>query len=90
MPLIQGIRGDCPDLEHVLTLDPHGGNGVLGWDEFIHGAERRPALTEVSPDDMASIIYTSGTTDRPKGVMLKHSAFAFAPSQSRAGAGLDR
>ena len=80
MPLIQGIRGDCPKLEQVITLDPPGGSGVLDWDEFIRGAERRPALTEVSPEDMASIIYTSGTTDRPKGVMLKHSAFAFAPS----------
>ncbi len=80
LPLIQGIRGDCPGLERVIALDARGGNGALGWDVFIHGAERRPALAEVSPDDMAAIIYTSGTTDRPKGVMLKHSAFAFAPS----------
>lgn len=80
MPLIQGIRRDCPELKQVIALDPPGGKGVLGWDEFIRGAERRPALAEVSPEDMASIIYTSGTTDRPKGVMLKHHAFAFAPS----------
>ncbi len=80
LPLIQGIRGDCPGLECVITLDPRGGQGVLGWDEFIRGAERRPALAEVSPGDLASIIYTSGTTDRPKGVMLNHHAFAFAPS----------
>lgn len=80
LPLIQGIRGDCPELAHVIALERLGGSGVVGWDEFIRGAERRPALTEVSPEDMASIIYTSGTTDRPKGVMLKHSAFAFAPS----------
>ena len=80
MPLIQRIRGDCPELEQVVTLDSRGGNGAVGWDEFIRGGERRPALTDVSPDDLASIIYTSGTTDRPKGVMLEHFAFAFAPS----------
>lgn len=81
MPLIQGIRGGCPDLEQVVTLEAAGAGGAMGWDEFIHGAVRAPALTEVSPGDLASIIYTSGTTDRPKGVMLKHSAFAFAPGR---------
>ncbi|MCY4489492.1 MAG: AMP-binding protein [Deltaproteobacteria bacterium] len=80
MPLIQGIRGDCPELEQVVTLDGESTDGALGWEEFIRGAARAPALTEVSPEDMASIIYTSGTTDRPKGVMLQHFAFAFAPS----------
>ena len=53
----------------------------VGGTSFI-GAVRheRRSLRQVSPEDLASIIYTSGTTDRPKGVMLKHHAFAFAPS----------
>ena len=80
MPLIQGIRGDCPDLEQVVVVGPAKVGGAVGWDEFMRGAERRSTLTEVSPEDLASIIYTSGTTDRPKGVMLKHFAFSFAPS----------
>ena len=80
MPVIDTIRGDCPGLEHVITLDAGSGDAVTGWDAFIGSAGRGSELAEVSPDDLASIIYTSGTTDRPKGVMLRHYAFAFAPS----------
>ena len=80
MPVIEKIRGDCPGLEHVVTLDAGSGNGVMGWDEFIGAAGGEPEPADVSAEDPASIIYTSGTTDRPKGVMLKHYAFALAPS----------
>ncbi len=80
MPVIDTIRGDCPGLEHVITLDGGSGDAVTGWEAFIGSAGDGAELADVSPDDLASIIYTSGTTDRPKGVMLKHYAFAFAPS----------
>ena len=80
LPVIEGIRGDCPELEHVVTLDSGNGSDVMRWDEFIGATGGGPEPANVSPEDMASIIYTSGTTDRPKGVMLKHYAFAFAPS----------
>ena len=80
LPVIEGIRGDCPELEHVVTLDSGNGSDVMRWDEFIGATGGGPEPANVSPEDLASIIYTSGTTDRPKGVMLKHYAFAFAPS----------
>ena len=80
MPAIDTIRGDCPDLEHVIALDSGDSDGFTGWREFMEAAGSGADLAGVSPDDLASIIYTSGTTDRPKGVMLKHYAFAFAPS----------
>ncbi len=80
LPVIESIRGGCPWLEHVITLDAGSGGDVTGWDAFIGAARPGAKLADASPEDLASIIYTSGTTDRPKGVMLKHYAFAFAPS----------
>ena len=88
--VIEAIRGDCPELEHVVTLDSGSRKGAMSWNDFIGAARHGPELPQVSPGNLASIIYTSGTTDRPKGVMLKHYAFALAPSHRGAGAGMGR
>ena len=39
---------------------------------------RCPAGTEVSPDDVSMLVYTSGTTGNPKGVMVTHRMYAAA------------
>jgi len=81
IPLVNAVRHDCPGLKHVITLDQDNGSDALAWEHFLAGAVGGPESTTVSAEDLASITYTSGTTDRPKGVMLKHLAFAFAPNQ---------
>ena len=50
--------------------------GTSGWDDFLASGsgEAGPA---VSPDDPGTIIYSSGTTDRPKGVLHRQGAPSF-------------
>jgi fatty-acyl-CoA synthase len=47
--------------------------GTLGWKDFLHEADIIAApLPAVDPEGIAYILYTSGSTADPKGVMLRH------------------
>ena len=78
------IRADVPSLEHVIIFDVASASRdpkILGWNAFLAtGAaqleasrdERLRRMEALRPDDLASIVYTSGTTGEPLGAMLTH------------------
>ena len=57
--------------------------GQLTWDDFIRRAESSPKFGAVSaPDDTAAILYSGGTTGKPKGIMLSNLNFNALALQS--------
>ncbi|MFP6640063.1 MAG: AMP-binding protein, partial [Myxococcota bacterium] len=72
------LQGESlPDLEQTLVFRGEA-EGTVPWAEFLAGGERidegeaQRRLEAVSPDDLSDLIFTSGTTGQPKGVMTAH------------------
>ncbi len=67
-----GAFADVPVATVALAGDvPHPPAGAFAWDELTRGAPPRGAFAPL-PDDLALIIYTSGTGGKPKGAMHSH------------------
>ncbi len=79
---VRTVREELPELDGVVVFDPDTDpNGAaLTLDELAACGRRQPdplerRLAEIEPTDMASFLYTSGTTGPPKGCMLDHAAW---------------
>ena len=87
LPLIDSVRGKLPALRRVVALGEGASAGSLSWQDFLAGVSEEAPAVKIAPEELASITYTSGTTDRPKGVMLAQYAYAFAPRMRAQGLG---
>ncbi|QIX26575.1 AMP-binding protein [Nocardioides sp. JQ2195] len=73
-----GPLAGLPHLHTVVDLGTAEHEGVVGWDEFLAGAESVSAETlaeaeaTITSETVADILFTSGTTGLPKGVMSAH------------------
>ena len=77
---VAGAAADlAPSIRHrILRGDEPAGDG---WTSFRHSFDRSEPLADrpnVSPDDVSMLVYTSGTTGNPKGVMVTHRMYAAA------------
>jgi acyl-CoA synthetase (AMP-forming)/AMP-acid ligase II len=72
-PAVDGIREQLQTVRHYVTLgDRAAGPGWRSYDELLEASSGSFTAPEISERDLLTINYTSGTTSRPKGVMITH------------------
>ncbi|MGZ5537568.1 MAG: long-chain-fatty-acid--CoA ligase [Chthoniobacterales bacterium] len=71
LPLIDRIRSQLPQVEHFVALTGEA-NEWLNYESAIAKASAEFVRPEIRESDLLTINYTSGTTSRPKGVMITH------------------
>jgi long-chain acyl-CoA synthetase len=95
------VRGECPKLAHIWFDDGRGLRhyrepGLASLDSLIASGRAYAAahpgffaaeVAKASPDDVAAMFFTSGTTGKPKGVVHSHDTLI---DRARAGARFDK
>ncbi|OGL47749.1 MAG: hypothetical protein A2W05_03990 [Candidatus Schekmanbacteria bacterium RBG_16_38_10] len=72
--MIDSIKGKCPKLKNlILYRAEEAPKGYLLLSDIIKNSSPELAPTKVDPMDVSTMLYTSGTTARPKGVLLTHA-----------------
>ncbi len=76
--MLRGSDADLPSLERIVVLRGTPAADTVGFDDYLAGGESVPEaeaiarLEAIRSEDLSDIIFTSGTTGRPKGAMVTH------------------
>ena len=71
IPVINAIRHELPEIKKYISLEDSAQDYDFYEDVISRGLPDEPVI-QIEPDDIAYIIYSSGTTGLPKGIMLTH------------------
>jgi long-chain acyl-CoA synthetase len=69
---VERARPELHSVKHFIQVGGNGDDDALAYETLVEEAPSDEPVSAVQPDDLSVLMYTSGTTGTPKGVMLTH------------------
>jgi acyl-CoA synthetase (AMP-forming)/AMP-acid ligase II len=88
-PKSAGVRDLVPTLRSVVSRGALADEAVTDFDGLVAGGDPRMPEPTANPDDLAALVFTSGTSGEPKGVMMTHGNLVFLSGSVAESLGLE-
>ncbi|MGZ4493802.1 MAG: long-chain-fatty-acid--CoA ligase [Nocardioides sp.] len=88
LPTVDAVRDRLPKVRHVVEVTPEGGPEDA-YERWLAASQPVARPAETDPGDVCLVMYSSGTTGRPKGVMLTHTNMVRHTLNAHEGWGFD-
>lgn len=73
-PKIQASRREAKNIKSVILIEDDIPEGALSYRSLTSAAPEETSIIDTADDDIAALIYTAGTTGKPKGVIHTHKS----------------
>jgi acyl-CoA synthetase (AMP-forming)/AMP-acid ligase II len=77
LPKVEPIMPEMPYIEKYICVGQTVPPSMVSYEEIMEKGDPEPILEEVEPDDMAELMFTSGTTGPPKPVCHTHKSLFY-------------
>jgi acyl-CoA synthetase (AMP-forming)/AMP-acid ligase II len=74
LDMVNGMLPHLACVEHCVSLEGASG-GKLRYENLLGSSPAEEVVAEIGDEDITILMFTAGTTGRPKGVPLRHSGF---------------
>jgi len=75
LDMVDSLLPQLPTIKKCISIDS-ASNGKLLYEDLINSSSSDEFIREIGDEDITILMYTAGTTGRPKGVPLTHNGFA--------------